>query len=175
MIDKIQIIIGLGNPGKEYAPTYHNVGQQFLEVLSHKKKTIHERPLFNWQEISEEDSSKKTVLIWPKTFMNNSGKAVAATLSYFAAPTHSLIVAHDDFDIPLGEFRLVKNRGSAGHHGIDSIIERLGTKDFTRARIGVRTSKEKAMELVLKKISQGDKKKLQGVFAELREKVIEKT
>ncbi|MEK7094206.1 MAG: aminoacyl-tRNA hydrolase [Patescibacteria group bacterium] len=175
MIDKITIIVGLGNPGKDYTATYHNVGQQFLSSLPYERKAARSQPLFISEEMVVENERQKLYFIWPKTFMNESGKAVKAILKHFHTTPDSLLIAHDDFDIPLGEFRVIKNRGSAGHHGIDSIMHELKTKDFLRIRIGVRTSKEKAGELALKKISVKDKKILQGVFEELREKVIEKT
>jgi len=174
MNDKILLIIGLGNPGKEYAATYHNVGQQFLSYLPYGKKAMRSQPLFSSEEVVLEKSDFVVQLIYPKTYMNDSGRAVKAALKHFHTSPQALLIIHDDFDIPLGEFRHMKNRGSAGHHGIDSIIQELKTKDFARIRIGVRTSKEKASELALKKISVKDKKVLQGVFGGIQEKVIEK-
>ncbi|MEK7187994.1 MAG: aminoacyl-tRNA hydrolase [Patescibacteria group bacterium] len=166
------MIVGLGNPGKKYASTYHNVGQQFLHFLLDDTKFSENQPFFKAQKMHLGEQT--VILLEPKTFMNESGGAIASALNYFRLPVSSLLIVHDDFDLPLGEFRLSQNRGSAGHRGVDSIITTLKTKAFLRARIGVRSSSEKAMDLVLRPVRAKDKKMIQGVFAVLREKVIVK-
>lgn len=112
------LIIGLGNPGKKYEKTWHNVGSLVIDEL-------------------ESLGLPDVILAKPGTFMNESGKAVKKLVQNSKLKTNGLIVIHDDIDIPLGEVKIVKNRGAAGHKGVESIIESLGTKDFIRIRLGV--------------------------------------
>lgn len=130
------LIVGLGNPGKEYQNTRHNVGFMALDAFA---KT-HDFPEFS---LSKKHSSfisegllrqTKFTLAKPQTFMNNSGKAVKSLLGKTKS---DLVVMHDDIDIPLGKVKVSRGSGSAGHKGVDSIIQALGTKDFTRIRIGI--------------------------------------
>ncbi len=134
------LIVGLGNPGKEYANTPHNAG--FMALDEFQKE--HSFPDF---KLSKKHSSLisegilnqvKVVLAKPQTFMNNSGKAVQSLLKLGLSKTKpSLVVIHDDIDISLGKVKVSKGSGSAGHKGVESIIQALGTKDFTRIRIGI--------------------------------------
>src|SRR3989344_3282239 len=113
------LIVGLGNPGKKYEKTRHNVGSRVVGEL----KSL---------------NLKDIILVQPTTFMNESGRAVKKITKNYKLKTENLIVVHDDIDLPLGEFKIQKNRGSAGHKGVQSIIDSLGTKDFTRIRIGIK-------------------------------------
>ncbi|MFH1289984.1 MAG: aminoacyl-tRNA hydrolase [Nanoarchaeota archaeon] len=153
------LIVGLGNPGKKYETTRHNVG--FLALNEFQKGCGF--PEFTPSKkhsslISEGILSKaKVVLAKPQTFMNNSGKAVKSLIKNYKLKTTNLLVVHDDIDIPLGEVRVSKNRGSAGHKGVESIIQSLGTKNFTRIRIGIQPVKGKPKNVetfVLKKFSK---------------------
>jgi peptidyl-tRNA hydrolase, PTH1 family len=161
-----EVLVGLGNPGPEYERTFHNAG--FLAV----------------QELADEPSWKASregsylfaqgdgrLYVLPQTFMNLSGNAMASALHYFKKDLACTLVIHDDTDLPLGEWKLEFGRGSAGHHGVDSIIQTFGTKDFWRLRIGVRPpirAEAKAAEFVLDRISGEDMEKLQGVFTKVR-------
>jgi len=135
----MKLIIGLGNPGEKYEKTRHNAG--FLAV--DKIADNFQFPSFEFHgkfnaEISQDlIGSEKVILAKPQTFMNNSGEAIRAILDYYKMGPESVIVIHDDLDIAIGKYRISKNRGSAGHRGIQSIIDYLGTKDFTRVRIGI--------------------------------------
>lgn len=145
------IIIGLGNPGKEHQSTPHNAGFMALDefaskngfpefALNKKSNSLVSEGAFNGQ---------KTVLAKPQTFMNNSGSAVRSLY------TKHIVVVHDDIDLPLGTIKVSTNRGSAGHKGVESIIQALGTKNFTRIRIGVQPSTgkpEKTEAFVIKKL-----------------------
>ena len=112
------LIVGLGNPGKKYQKTRHNIGFGVIDKLK----------LLNL---------KGVILTKPQTFMNNSGEAVKSLVKKYKIPTTNLWVIHDDIDLPLGKIRIVKNRGSAGHKGVESIVKELGTKNFIRFRIGI--------------------------------------
>ncbi len=135
----IALIIGLGNPGKKYSNTRHNIGFEIIDKLSEKNNF----PEFRFSKkfdalISEKDN---IILVKPQTFMNQSGKSVRAITSFYK--TKELIVIHDDIDLLLGKIRVSENRGGAGHKGVESIIKHLGTKDFTRIRIGIQPEKGK--------------------------------
>lgn len=162
------LIVGLGNPGKEYEKTRHNAGFMVLDEFA---KT-HDFPAF---KLSKKHSSfisegildqVKVVLAKPQTFMNNSGKAVKSLLGKTKS---DLVVIHDDIDIPLGKVKVSRGSGSAGHKGVDSIIQALGTKDFTRIRIGILppTGKPKDVEnFVLKNFKKEELPLFQSVIQE---------
>lgn len=147
------IIIGLGNPGEKYKKTRHNLGFLVLESFREKNNFPDFKLSKNFNSLISEGviDDKKIILAKPQTFMNLSGSSVKKlTTNYPPASassagewragklqTTNLIVVHDDIDLPFGEIKIVRNRGSAGHKGVESIIKNLGTKDFTRMRIGI--------------------------------------
>lgn len=177
------LIVGLGNPGKEYEKTRHNVGFMVLDEFT---KT-HEFPSFKLSKkhsslVSEGKLSEaKVVLVKPQTFMNNSGKAVASLarlsfpkLSLAKELAGELVVIHDDIDISLGKTKVSKGSGSAGHKGVDSIIQSLGTKNFTRIRIGIqpKTGKPKNVEdFVLKPFKNSEFLLLESAIHEAMVKI----
>ena len=136
----IKLIIGLGNPGEKYKKTRHNVGFMAVDAIANKfpfDSAQGKQLKFN-AEISEGAiNGEKIILVKPQTFMNESGKAVKAIMDYYKIGIADIIVIHDDLDIALGKYKIVQNRTSAGHKGVQSIIDNLGTKDFTRVRIGI--------------------------------------
>ena len=165
------LIVGLGNPGKEYDNTPHNAG--FMALDEFQKE--HGFPDFKLSKkhsslISEGFlNSVKVILAKPRTFMNNSGKAVRSLLPRLDLGTTkpSLVVIHDDIDIPLGKIKVSKGSGSAGHKGVDSIIQSLGTKDFTRIRIGIQPAAgkpENVEDFVLQKFSKAELLLLQSAI-----------
>lgn len=129
------LICGLGNPGKEYEITRHNVGFSVVDALAVKYSLqIKEDKIFS----SAIGKSENLVLIKPITYMNNSGIAVQKVLNWFKLPVENMIVIHDEIALDLGRIRISKNRGAGGHHGIESIISHLsGSKDFIRIRVGI--------------------------------------
>jgi len=143
------LIIGLGNPGRKFQKTRHNFGWLVLDLLQKKWKKEHS--FSDWKgvkkfkaEISEgRIKNEKIILAKPLTFMNLSGQAVKSLISYYRIRTKNLLIIHDDIDIVLGKIRIVKNRETAGHKGIQSIITELGTKNFNRLRIGIKPKNSK--------------------------------
>ena len=141
----MMLIVGLGNPGKEYEKTRHNVGFMVLDEFQKEHDFPDFSPSKKHSSLVSEGilGSTKVLLAKPQTFMNNSGKAVQSLLPKrglgFPKPRlgNTLVVVHDDIDIPLGKVKVSKGSGSAGHKGVDSIIQSLGTKDFTRIRVGI--------------------------------------
>ncbi len=130
------LIVGLGNPGTGYEKTRHNAGFMLVDRLAEARGARFSRARASfWAKAVV--AGKEAVLAKPQTFMNLSGEAVAELREEFSVPVESIIVAHDDCDLPFGRLRLRKNGGSGGHRGIDSIIQCLGSRDFQRVRLGV--------------------------------------
>jgi len=173
----MKVIVGLGNPGKKFKKTRHNLGFMVVESLKSKFKNFS-----NWKksrkflsEISEgKINEERVILVKPQTFMNNSGKAVKPLIRNFllnkamAELSSHLFVIHDDIDIPIGKFKISIGRGSAGHKGVQSIIDEIGTKNFVRFRIGIETANNKATsnrkDFVLQKFSKKEEKVLKEVI-----------
>lgn len=131
------LIVGLGNPGKEYKDSRHNAGFMVIDALAKKL----EMPLTRVQSsaivASKTVEGNRIVLAKPQTYMNNSGNSVSALVKFYKVEHEHLMVINDDIDLPFGVLRMRPGGGSAGQKGLQSIIERLGTKDFPRLRVGV--------------------------------------
>jgi peptidyl-tRNA hydrolase, PTH1 family len=137
-MENVFLIVGLGNPGAEYAKTRHNAGFLLVEKLAVKWKCdwTNERK-FKARIAKAECSDKKILLCEPQTFMNLSGETVGALKDFYQLPLKQLIVAVDDADLPFGEIRLRKSGSSGGHHGLESIEQHLASREFARLRIGI--------------------------------------
>ena len=135
-----KLIIGLGNPGKKYEHMRHNFGFMALDFLQKKM----DAPKFKMNNKLNAEISKidKIILAKPQTFMNSSGEAAQKILSFYKISPNEIIVIHDDLDLPFGAIKQSKDSGSAGHNGVQSIIDILGTKNFTRLRLGIGLSSE---------------------------------
>src|SRR5689334_6786030 len=131
----MKLIVGLGNPGKEYAGTRHNIGFRILDALA--ESPFKDESKFK-SEISEmRVGSEKVILAKPTTFMNNSGEAVQALKSFYKLEDGDILVIQDEMDYMPGVFAFSFGNGPAGHNGIASIQEMLATRDFARLRIGI--------------------------------------
>jgi len=137
-MEQLHLIVGLGNPGAEYAKTRHNAGFLLVEKLAAHWKTdwTNERK-FRARIAKADCKGKKVLLCEPQTFMNLSGETVGALKGFYQLPLKQLLVAVDDADLPLGEIRLRASGSSGGHHGLESIEQHLGTREFARLRIGI--------------------------------------
>lgn len=149
----IQLIVGLGNPGAEYERTRHNAGVWILERLAHlaKSSLVPERKFLAL--ISRANLFKKSVyLLFPTTFMNNSGAAVQSFAHYYKIPPQAILVIHDDLDLPPGTIKLKQGGGHGGHNGLRDIIQLLGSHDFVRLRVGIGrpTNHSNVVDYVLK-------------------------
>ncbi|MFA6190548.1 MAG: aminoacyl-tRNA hydrolase [Candidatus Staskawiczbacteria bacterium] len=150
------IIIGLGNPGEQYKNTRHNVG--FMVIDDFAKKN--DFPDFILQKKSKALTSEQDgiILVKPQTFMNKSGSAVKKIISKNKDRVSNIIVVHDDIDLPVGTIKIVQERGSAGHKGVESIIKSIGNNGLIRLRIGIGSSKKtEAIKVVLKNFSEEEK------------------
>jgi PTH1 family peptidyl-tRNA hydrolase len=137
-MESLHIIAGLGNPGREYANTRHNVGFLVLERLA-KRWQIDWRHEAKFQaRLARASRGGRTAwLCEPQTYMNLSGEAVGALAHYYQAAPAQVAVVMDDADLPLGELRMRPKGGTGGHHGLESVQQHLGTPDYPRLRIGI--------------------------------------
>jgi len=131
------LIAGLGNPGQAYRHNRHNVGFMVADRLSARMGIVFSRMESNALVTKGEYQGRRIVIAKPRTYMNLSGKAVGALARFYKVPLENLLVAYDDVDLPLGMLRIRPGGGSAGQKGMGSIIERLGTQDFPRLRLGI--------------------------------------
>ncbi len=160
----MKLIIGLGNPGKIYEETWHNLG--FLAVDEIKKKEpevfcqFKKSTKFKAEICENQGDLEKIILAKPQTFMNESGQAVKSIINFYKIKPQDLWVIHDDIDLTLGKIRISHNSSSAGHKGVGSIIDQLGTKDFVRFRLGIKKDPPSlipAEDYVLQKIDKQSK------------------
>jgi len=131
------MVIGLGNPGREYRETRHNVGFMLLDRLALKLNARFTRLQSRALVAKATYSDRKLILAKPQTFMNLSGQSTQGLVHFYKLPLNNLLIAHDDLDLPLGTIRIRPDGGSAGQKGMTSILERLGTDDFPRLRMGI--------------------------------------
>jgi PTH1 family peptidyl-tRNA hydrolase len=137
-MENLHLIVGLGNPGSKYARTRHNIGFQLVELLAMKwSARWTEEKKFEASVARVERGEKTVLLARPQTFMNLSGKTVGAMVAFYHLATERLVVAVDDADLPLGEIRLRGSGSSGGHHGLESIEQHLGTRNYARQRLGI--------------------------------------
>lgn len=176
----MKILAGLGNPGKEYQSTRHNVGFMLLDQINEVKK------LGKWKlkkdmqcEILEWSVDEERVLmVKPVTFMNNSGWSISKIVAFYQVKIGDLLVVHDDMDLDFGDIRIKKGGGTAGHHGLDSILNSLGGQDdFLRLRVGIGKrgenvlSPQKGGSYVVGKFRQIEIKKLPAIFQRATEAI----
>ncbi len=134
----ISLIVGLGNPGPEYAETRHNAGFRFLERLASRERvSLRAEPRYSGEVAKVRIGSREVWLLAPQTFMNLSGDAVLKLARYYKIPPPEILVVHDELDLPPGVVRLKQGGGAGGHNGLTDIIAKLGAADFMRLRIGV--------------------------------------
>ncbi len=137
MPDNTYLIVGLGNPGREYKDSRHNVGFMLIDRLSIRLDARMNRMQAKALVASTRYEDNKLMLAKPQTFMNLSGQSIQSLARFYKLQLENVIVAHDDLDLPLGAIRIRPGGGPGGQKGVASTIERLGTKDFRRLRIGI--------------------------------------
>lgn len=134
----MKIIAGLGNPGREYESTPHSIGFEVADAVVQEMGAAFRRsPSFKGDLADGRFADGKVLVVKPMTFMNLSGDCVAPVVKYHNATPADLVVVSDDIDLPVGRIRVRKGGGAGGHNGLKSVIERLGSPDFVRLRIGV--------------------------------------
>lgn len=169
-LQKSLIIVGLGNPGKEYEGTRHNIGFACIDSLAEKldfpdwstKKDLY------CTQTQQTIADTRIILVKPTTFMNDSGKAVLATTQFYKIPTAQLLVVHDELDIPYGQIRTRVGGSAAGHNGVQSIIQLVG-EEFGRVRIGIQneiSAKADSKDFVLGKFSKEEQSLISSLLRE---------
>jgi peptidyl-tRNA hydrolase, PTH1 family len=167
------LIVGLGNPEKKFEETWHNLGQEVLNFVHQKWQKDYF--FSDWEKIKKLDNliskgeieKESIILAKPLNFMNLSGKSVKKLTSYYKKSVKSLIIIHDDLDLSFGKIKIVKNRGSAGHKGVESIITELKNSNFIRIRIGIKTGNQKIKnpeKFVLQKFNKKEAKQTKEII-----------
>lgn len=133
----MKMIVGLGNPGNEYADTRHNVGWMLLDALAGHLGITEWRSREKGMVAEGRIGSEKVLLVKPLTYMNNSGECVGPLMRWYKLAPEDVMVAHDDMDIPIGTIRIRKKGSAGGHNGIKSLLQHIGAEDFGRIRIGI--------------------------------------
>ena len=131
------LIVGLGNPGREYRNNRHNIGFMVLDQLAGKLDTSFSKMKMNALMTAVRYKGYRIILLKPQTYMNLSGKAVSSFIRFYKLPLENLLVVYDDVDLPFQTLRMRPDGGDAGQKGVRSIIQELGTKDFPRLRVGI--------------------------------------
>ncbi len=163
----ITMVAGLGNPGREYVRTRHNIGFLVIEFLASQADLGLKNARFDAQWVKGTLGHQQILLVQPQSYMNRSGFPIQQLSSYFKIQLSDIIIVHDDLDLPFGRIRVAHNRGHGGHNGIRSIIDALGEKAFYRVRVGVGRprSSSGAVGHVLGKFSPEETAELDQVVA----------
>ncbi len=171
----MKIIVGLGNPGQKYRDTRHNLGYRVIEELARRYRIEKEECKFDSVIGHLRINGERILIVKPLTYMNLSGKAVQSLLRFYKPELSGLIVAYDDMDLEPGRIRLRSSGGSGGHKGMASIIERLGSEEFSRLRIGIgRPPQQWTVESwVLSKTRSDEQELLENAIQEGAEALIE--
>jgi len=163
----IRCIVGLGNPGPKYQPTRHNAGYWLVDELARRH-----RLRFRSETRFQGEIARLTLegqgcwLLKPTTFMNHSGRSVAALANYYRIPPQQILLAHDDLDLPPGTVRLKKGGGHGGHNGLRDTIAALGSREFYRLRIGIDHPghRDQVVDFVLSRPSQEEEQKIRNAI-----------
>jgi PTH1 family peptidyl-tRNA hydrolase len=164
----MKLIVGLGNIGDTYQHTYHNIGFDFLDFTTAKAVFKIKK-----QFLGEIYQQGDILYLKPHTYMNDSGKAVLVVKQYYDIDDNDIVIIHDDSDIVLGQYKIQANRGSGGHHGIDSIFNHI-SQEVKRIRIGIRAERfigKKAQDFVLRPIHSEDQIILNEVYQQVQQEL----
>lgn len=164
----MKCIVGLGNPGKEYLKTRHNVGFMVVDRVA-KDLNLSFKKKFNADIAKGTFNGETIILVKPLTFMNNSGDAVRKISDFYKIDHEDLLIVYDDLDLPIGKLRLRQKGGSGGHNGIKSIIAHLNHEIFKRMRIGIGTNDEDVVNHVLGKFSKEESEILNQTLKKAQE------
>ncbi len=164
----MKLIVGLGNPGKEYDKTRHNIGYMFLDYVTNNASFVLNKK-FNALEYIMTNDGEKIIYIKPITFMNLSGEAVLKYVNYYKLKPSDILVIQDDLDMDLGKYKLMFNHGDGGHNGIKNIILNLDSREFLRLKIGISKASIDTKDYVLGKLNRKELAILKNVFDNLSE------
>ena len=175
----MKMIIGLGNPGKEYFSNRHNIGFLCLNYLARLYKISFDKKQSKARTGNGMIAQNNVVLAKPQTYMNDSGQSIALLMQRYKLTSEDLIVIHDDMDLPLGKIRIRKGSSSGGHKGVQSIIDFLGSQDFIRIRVGIgrpiisdNFKKTRIVDYVLDDFSRNEEKLVDDAIHHVSEAVV---
>lgn len=165
--DSPYLVVGLGNPGREYKESRHNIGFMFADRLAARLEITFSRLESKALIAKGQYRERRLILAKPQTYMNLSGQAVSSLVRFYKVPLENLLVCYDDVDLPLGTIRLRPDGSSAGQKGMASIIERLGTDQYPRLRLGIGRppGRMEAADYVLQDFSRQEQEELSMVLA----------
>lgn len=165
----MKLVVGLGNPDRDYDNTRHNVGFMLLNYIFDSSNFVINKKM-NAMEYITNICGEKVIIIKPTTYMNLSGDAVSKYVNFYKIDVSDIMVIQDDLDMPLGRIKLISNHGDGGHNGIKDIVLKLGSKNFLRVKIGIgKSDLMDTKDYVLGKFRGEDSVKLDGVFLRLRD------
>lgn len=165
----MKLVVGLGNPGNEYKKTRHNVGFEVLDYISERENLVFKNDKkFNALSTSTVVDGEKVLLIKPLSYMNLSGTVVRKYVSFYNISSRDILVIQDDLDMDFGKIRILFNSSSGGHNGIKNIIENIGTKEFTRLKIGIsKNDNIDTKDYVLGKFNKEEIENLNNVYLKI--------
>jgi PTH1 family peptidyl-tRNA hydrolase len=168
-MENLFLVAGLGNPGNDYAGTRHNIGFLLVESLAAQWRLEWKvERKFHSRLARQEGVPRKIILCQPQTFMNASGEAIGALARFYQLPVERMLIAVDDADLPLGQIRLRAEGSSGGHHGLESIEGQLGTRQYSRLRLGIGRRAEDGREIanyVLGRFTAGEREIVEATLA----------
>ena len=160
----MKLIVGLGNPGKEYENTRHNMGFMFIDGYAKEKGVEINKKKFNGLYIDFINNGEKTILLKPQTYMNLSGEAVRAFVDFFKIDIKDILIISDDLDMPIGKIKLRPTGSSGGHNGLKNIEQHLNSQDYKRLKIGISHNKDiETKDYVLGNVSKDNKEILNNL------------
>lgn len=168
MTETVELIVGLGNPGSRYAATRHNAGQWFVDELARQNGAVfREQAKFHGETAEVTIGGHRVRLFKPGTYMNESGRAVAAILGFYRYDLDQVLVAHDDLDLPVGTARLKRGGGHGGHNGLRDLIAAIGA-DFRRLRLGIDHPghRDEVTDYVLRRANAADEARIREAVDE---------
>ena len=160
----MKIVVGLGNPGAEYARTRHNVGFMIVDKLARRHAAQGTKKRFRSELAEVVVGGQKVVLVKPQTYMNLSGHAVREAVNWYRAPLEDVLIVFDDLDLPFGTLRLRASGSAGGHNGLTSVLEQLGTNKVPRMRVGIGRGRSGAIGHVLTRFSPDQERELPNVI-----------
>ncbi len=161
----MKLIVGLGNPGKEYENTRHNMGFMVIDKFAYDKRVVFNKEKFGGVYTEFSYNNEKIILLKPMKYINLSGEVVSSYVSYFKIKISDILIISDDLDMPLGKIKLKTNSSSGGHNGLKNIEQHLGTKEYKRLKLGISNNKEiDTKDYVLGKFSKSDSNLLNEII-----------
>ena len=171
----MKMIVGLGNPGKKYEKTKHNVGFMVVDELAKEYQATFQKNPFEAEVATFFIDGEKIILVKPQTYMNLSGESIIQFKKFYKISNKNIIVIYDDIDLKIGDIRLKAKGGAGTHNGMKSVVQNLNTEDFIRVRVGIGSpeNKEDMINYVIGPIPKREKEILEGSIEKAAESVIE--